>query len=161
MISVRRPNPEDLLACLNLVSSSIRELASSHYGESEIEAWINQYPRLEIFERWRQTRTMFVAFRESSLVGYGCVDIDRKEIAAVHVDPSHIRRGIGTRLIESLENFARDAGVDTLSVQASLNAVDFYASCGYRSHGPTKFHCRNGVDIDAIAMDKILDASRP
>lgn len=56
------------------------------------------------------------------------------EIVAIFVDRHHRGSGLGRRLIERLEDHARDHGIKALCVHSNenANAVGFYRSLGYR-----------------------------
>jgi GNAT superfamily N-acetyltransferase len=80
----------------------------------------------------------------------------RDEIRAVYVDPSHARRGIGRRLLVALETDGLTHGETTLRLDASLNAVAFYASQGYREHEHAIHALRAGGKLQCVRMVKIL-----
>lgn len=145
--------------CLALIRQSIIELASSRYSPTQIQAWVDQYPSPEIFGSWRNRRVMLVAREQNTLVGFGQIEIERQEIVGFHVAPSQIRQGIGSELVAVLETIGFEAGIREMVVQASLNAVAFYQSCGYTVLREIEFKFRNGVKSDAQYMLKQLVAN--
>jgi len=156
--TIRRPSADELAECIECIEASIRQLASSHYDEAQLDAWIQQYPERPVFERWRREREMIVAVADGHVVGFGMAQLDRGEIEGVHVLPGRTRSGLGARILSTMESAGRSQSLEILEVKVSLNAIDFYESCGYREEGPTKFTCQNGVQLDAVAMKKRLSA---
>lgn len=142
--------------CLELIKHSVAELAANHYSPEQIDAWINQYPSSEVFASWRQRRKMLVAREGDTIVGFGQIQFDRNEIVGVHVLPSRIRRSIGSRLVSLLEQAATEIGIVEVVIQASLNAVAFYESCGYIPVKKIEFAFSNGVKAEALFMKKRL-----
>lgn len=65
----------------------------------------------------------------------GCTSEGRSdavgEVRAVYVHPAFARQGVGSALYADLERWARERGVDSLGLWASLNAVGFYERQGF------------------------------
>ena len=155
-ITIADMTDDESAQCLELIKTSIVELASECYSREQLEAWIDQYPNPTIFLTWRNRRKMLVARQDENLVGFGQLAYDLKEIVAVHVMPQMIRSGIGSRIVSALEDEARNSEIEELIVEASLNAVPFYKACGYQAVKEMVFHCNNGVSVDALFMRKDL-----
>ena len=79
------------------------------------------------------------------LVGFAAVSIARREVRAVYVDPSAAGAGVGARLLQRVERFARALAVPTLHLAATLNAVGFYERHGWTldevSIHPSMYRC--------------------
>ncbi len=66
------------------------------------------------------------------------VDRDVAELFRVAVDPDHQREGHGSRLLEALEDAARDRGVERVvltTARRQSSALAFYPQCGYERTG--------------------------
>ncbi len=147
---------EELGECLQLIKRSVAQLAGSSYTREQVEAWLDHYPDSAEFAKWGRFRTTLVARDEGRLVGFGQVDLGRREIEGIHVDPDRARDGIGRRLLAEMEDVVVAAGLRDVQVQASLNAEGFYAACGYATVEQISFRCRNGVLLNALLMQKSL-----
>ena len=147
---------EELGECLALIKRSVVALAGTCYTGEEIEAWLDHYPDCAEFAKWGRFRTTFVARDEGRLVGFGQVDLGRREIEGIHVDPDRAGGGIGRRFLTEMEDVVRGAGLKNVQVQASLNAEGFYGACGYAVVERISFRCRNGVSLNALLMQKAL-----
>ena len=155
-VLIERARIEELGECLRLIRRSVAELAGSSYTREEVDAWLDHYPDSAEFAKWGRFRTTIVARDEGRLVGFGQVDLGRREIEGIHVDPDRARDGIGRRLLVEMEDVVVAAGLKDIQVQASLNAEGFYAACGYATVEQVSFRCRNGVLLNALLMQKSL-----
>jgi putative acetyltransferase len=80
-------------------------------------------------------------------------EIGRIRKLAVH--PATARRGLGRYMVEDAEQRARDAGCKRFIVRASINAVPFYESLGYRVTELGTMKAGGGVDIPMAMMRKV------
>ena len=53
------------------------------------------------------------------------------QIKGLFVDSKHISKGIGSRIMEYLEERAVEEGAEMLTVLSSMNAINFYTKCGF------------------------------
>ena len=110
---------------------------------------------------------MFVAETDGEIAGFGQVNLDGEasetpregggtvvgEVTAVYVHPDHVRRGVGSALLDRLEAHARDEGLDALSLTASLNAVPFYERAGYEPAEEVTHATTDEVDLTCVRME--------
>jgi GNAT superfamily N-acetyltransferase len=72
------------------------------------------------------------------------------ELGALYIHPNAIRLGIGRQIMTLLLNEARrrhamHTGVTSIRLDASVNGLPFYESCGFKRDGPTKTHFFGGT----------------
>lgn len=108
------------------------------------------------FDEVIRTMKFIVAEDDDDIIGCGFLDLETARIEAIFVRPDRVRRGTGTKLLMSLEQTARDAGLKSLHLTATLNAVEFYKSAGYTPRGKAKFRHPNGFELDGVSMEKRL-----
>lgn len=136
--------------------SAIRELEQVSFA---LDAW----PLIEMIgvlslpsiERWK-------AVADGELIGFIAADIRRRQgiawIAMIAVHPDHRGRGIGARLMQTVEKRV-DMPRMRLSVRAgNTTALGLYASRGYEQVDVWPRYYVGGED--AIVMEKVLDGSR-
>lgn len=152
---IRRAREEDCQSILRIHLRAIREIARSHYTSEEIEAWAS--PRKpEHYLEAIQTKEFHVAEEDGVVIGFGTLNQEEGEIEAVYVNPEAVRRGVGKAILQELEERAKNLGLKSLRMNASLNAVPFYESAGYEAQKETKHRLASGVEIGCILMTKEL-----
>jgi GNAT superfamily N-acetyltransferase len=52
------------------------------------------------------------------------------------VDENFKRKGVGTKIVKELENYALSKGMVSMILNARENAISFYLSLGYQEVGP-------------------------
>ena len=155
MFTVRRAREEDAEGVWRVHTRAIRGIANSHYTPEEVEAWAS--PRKpEHYAEAIRNKEFYVAEEEGAVIGFGTLNPEENEIEAVYVSPQVVRRGVGSAILVRLEERARDLGLKTLKMDASLNAVPFYRSAGYESQKGMKHRLSSGVEIGCELMTKEL-----
>ncbi len=86
-----------------------------------------------------------------------CVDTRTAQIRFMAVAESCRRQGLGRRLLESLEDAARDSGCSEIILQARESSIRFYENAGYRL--VAKSH-RLFNRIQHFKMRKVLSGSQ-
>lgn len=99
------------------------------------------------------------------IVGFGDVRFESPEylqesadggVRAVYVDPDHAGEGVGSALLERLEETAHDRGLDSLGLHASVNARGFYEERSYDPVSEITFEFGGEVEGPAVEMRKEL-----
>ncbi|WP_159077162.1 GNAT family N-acetyltransferase [Halococcoides cellulosivorans] len=128
--AARADDAADLLVCKR---DAILAINHDAYDADQLAAWAPDGRDLGAFETALDgdEYEVRVAERAGAIVGYAVLNRASGTIDAVFVDPDHARSGVGRQLVGVLETTASVAGLDTLSVAASLNARAFYADLGY------------------------------
>lgn len=142
---VRPIGPDDLANVRSLHATSIRRLAAQSFTEEEIEAFTAHVYSLGYTEALSdaiQRQQLLGAWFGGELIGTagwsaGDGNFSAARIRWVYVRPLFTGMGLGTRLVEAAEAGAQRAGFRSLSVEATLNSVEFFAGLGYEtsSHG--------------------------
>jgi putative acetyltransferase len=154
-IICRKATTADQETIWEVRTESIRGLCQSHYGEKVTEAWANA-PVPDDFAEVICGRDFLVAEYEGIVIGFGFINRRTAELEAIFVKPHFARRGVGTAILTSLEAIARSAGLRSLTLSASLNAVSFYETAGYRTIRETTWFHPAGFSLPCVAMTKDL-----
>jgi N-acetylglutamate synthase-like GNAT family acetyltransferase len=138
MTTIRRARPEDSDSLWQVHTRAIRELCGDSYSEEEIQSWL----RVLKSSRYRESiaNTVFlVAENDDRVVGFGNLDQKNGRVEAVYVCPECARRGVGKKILDTLEATARESGLRSLQLWSTVNAIPFYQSAGFRLQ-PQKRH---------------------
>lgn len=122
--------PDDLPRLADIFRASIQDLAADDYSETQIEAWSAAVEDESAFGRSLARQLTLVATIEGVPVGFASLK-DGKRLDMLYVDPLATGQGIGAMLLDALEKLARGRGAQSIAVDASDNAQDFFRKHGY------------------------------
>lgn len=134
MVTVRRYEDGDGPAVRRLNQHALREEGTDPEdipGTEDLET---------VRESYLETGGEFlVAEADGSIVGMGGLRVDGSigELFRMRVHPDYQHQGLGTRLLDGLEQAARERGVDELRAETARRqtaAISFYPACGYEHH---------------------------
>jgi len=157
MFIIREADVNDCEAICRVHNAAIREIAKSHYPPQEIEAWARPRKPQEYIEAIKH-KEFYVAEENGVVLGFGTLNQEQSEVEAVYTNPEFVRRGIGSAILRKLEERAKELSLSSLKLDASLNAVAFYESAGYKSQNKTKHRLSSGVEIGCVLMIKDLSS---
>ena len=155
LIETRRATRADAEGIFRVHRTAIRDVASTHYTPEQIEAWAGRLSPASYGEPI-ENKILFVAVDAGQICGFSQLDPENSVVEAVYVLPSHLRRGLGGRLLSALESIARASGLTQLTLDASLNSVPFYERASYRRVCSTDHELKPGVSIPCMVMRKEL-----
>ncbi|MFB2976486.1 GNAT family N-acetyltransferase [Microseira sp. BLCC-F43] len=148
---IRLSKPEDSKKIIELQTSSLRTLSAS-YNSTQIESLV----RSQASVRFAQEEIEVVAEHKNDIVGFASLLVQSSQIAGVYVDPDFVRQGIGTQLLETVEQIAIDKGNKVTHVISALDTVNFYQSVGYKINRESGFYSEGKFWIPCIILEKEL-----
>lgn len=151
---IRRYLPTDAAAISRVFHESVHGLAKADYKADQLFAWSPRPRDARWYEARVKSREVWVAARAGDLVGFAELESDG-HVDMVYVAPKAARQGVATALYETLEAYARDAGLTRLFVETSETALPFFARMGF-GHAQRRDFLRDGVAIHNYAMEKRL-----
>ena len=125
-----------------------------HYPEATLCAWVDGAPS----DAWAAIveRGFYLALDNDCPVGTGMLTVESGQVDAIFVQPSHMGRGIGRRMLEYLEALARESGLVDLRLDATLNAAPFYREHGWVGDSVSTYRSPRGLELACIPMTKRL-----
>jgi len=124
---IREANTSDTEAITELAIRS-----KGHWGYSK-EQMATFRSELTLTPSMLESRTVFVGENDAGLVGYYSLIVNNEEkleLEHLFVEPSSLRRGIGTRLYEHAKLVSGEKGYDSMVIQCDPNALGFYLKLG-------------------------------
>ncbi|MCP2071813.1 UNVERIFIED_ORG: GNAT superfamily N-acetyltransferase [Pseudomonas lini] len=128
--------------------AALRESNAQDYSPDIIKRVQQSFSPSAILSLLTQ-RQVYVASIDGHLVATG--SLDRNTVRSLFVDPAHQGKGIGSRLMATIESMAAQSGVKLLRVPSSITAEGFYLALGFLKIRD-EFH---GVER-TIIMEKVL-----
>jgi putative acetyltransferase len=155
MFTIRKAKQEDRESIWRVHVKAVRETCVSHYSQEVIRIWAGRL-QPDKYEEALRRNEFFVAVEDGAVIGFGELDQAGGEIQGLYVSPDVASRGVGRKLLWTLEERARVFGLKSLHLTSSLNAVSFYERAGYRSLGEMTKTLGPGVERASVSMCKEL-----
>jgi putative acetyltransferase len=155
MFTIRKAKQEDKEPIWRVHVKAIRETCVSHYSQEVIRIWAERLQPEKYADAIRRNE-FFVAEEDGAVVGFGELDQAGGEIQGLYVSPDVASRGVGKKLLHTLEERARAFGLESLYLTSSLNAVGFYERAGFKSLGEMVKTLSPGVERASVRMFKEL-----
>lgn len=151
---IRPYNESDLDKLVDLFRDSVRNIASRDYSPEQVEAWAPDDLDPVAFAGRLSRNTSYVAEIDGKLVGFGELE-PLGHVAMLYVHSAYQRRGVAARLLERLEETARERNLDALTTEASITARPFFERHGFRVVAPQTV-IAGGVRFANFHMEKAL-----
>jgi GNAT superfamily N-acetyltransferase len=164
-MTIRSYEETDAVAVGRLIARTYRTYNLSHAAADEQDRLLGPFryalsddpEHQEAIRRIIRSPMLYVAEEHEEIIGVlrGRTNV----LASLFVRGDRHRQGIGTRLVERFEQDSRDQGVVWIRVAATLFAVPFYRSLGYkRTTGVRAGRSFEGTDFSYQPMKKHLEA---
>jgi putative acetyltransferase len=121
---------EDTPVLAAILAASIEQLTGDDYGEAQQEAWASIADDEEQFGRRLASGLTLIATLQNSPVGFASLK-GPDHIDMLYVHPGAVGQGVGSMLSDALEKLAGARGAKAVTVDASDNALEFFAKRGY------------------------------
>jgi GNAT superfamily N-acetyltransferase len=155
MITIRRANQEDRQSIWYVHTKAIKKVCKTDYTEKELLTWLGLLTPSR-YKKAIENKAVFVADNGDAILGFGQLDQHNGRIENLFVSPDYIGQGIGKKILQTLENEARDSGSNVLRLTSTLNAVPFYETAGYKSQRQSKYLLPFGM-VACVYMAKKLN----
>lgn len=132
---IRRFLPEDAKEVSDLIVKTLKEVNIKDYSREYIENTTKRLQPKDILERSTWTH-FYVVCDEKQIVGCGAIgpywDYEKESsLFTLFVHPKYQRKGIGRKIIETLEQDEYFLNSVRIEVPASITATPFYLKMGY------------------------------
>jgi len=161
MLEIRALSVDEMSNARYVVASSFARDASEHYSRPQIDAFV-EYVRSPQYSDLLVGNRSYGAFIDAEMVGVAAWTITETEsptarLLAVFVLPLFSGNGIGTRLVEYLEEEARATGYRAQETSALFGARGFFEHLGYHETGEASWSLPSGRTIPVAMMRKAGD----
>ena len=152
MVQIRRFQKEDAAPVSALIAETLRTVNIRDYSPEYIERLIGELTPEQIIRRAEATH-FYVVCDGEQIVGSGAIGPywgreDESSLFTVFVLPSCQGRGLGRRIIQTLEGDVYFLRAKRIEVPASITGAEFYKKMGYTY--------KNGIrEIDEEALCRL------
>lgn len=135
-ITIRPFREADAAAVAGVIEKTLLVSNSRDYPPEEIQAQIESHSRQVMLERSRWSH-MYVACDGEEIVGCGAVapfwgSLEESILLSIFILPEYQGRGIGRRIVQTLEKDEFFLRARRVEIPASITGVQFYLKLGYR-----------------------------
>lgn len=131
---------------------SAKALCIRNYEKSKVLDWVGKPWAERFVESANKGNDQFVKISNGKVVAFAELNTERFMLISIFVLSNYAGKGIGQEMLEFLISKAKEAGIQYLKLDASLNAVNFYLRNGFKECGVSKFTTQNGVVLDSVQM---------
>lgn len=151
-MEIREYRESDAEEVAEVLRRSIREVAAEDYSEEEVAVWSDTDA-----DDWdlEEEEERYVAVEEGNIVGFSGYSREDKDLTATYVHPDWTGKGIGSRLLDKVEEEARKDGLDRLTCKSTVTARDFYERNGWEVVEKTVQEIED-QELDVCKMEKEL-----
>lgn len=154
MFEIRRAKPSDAQTAFDIRLQAIRHQCIGAYTTEQMLARTKESAEdgySDLMEKH-----FYLGCIQGDPVATGMLDLESSEIGAIFVLPAFMQHGIGVRILNHLECFARGLGLKEVKLDATLNAADFYRRYGFVGDEPAIYHSPSGLQLACVPMVKGL-----
>ena len=130
--------PADLESIVSLFTQTVHLVSSSYYSPEEVEAWAPSQPDMASWGCFFDERYTLVMDSVAGITGFGCLSVEGDIVDMLFTHHARQSEGIGSAILEALENEAIRRGSDEIKLTASATAWAFYQKRGYQYHHSEK-----------------------
>lgn len=159
-MQVREATPEDAEAVRRVADVTWHDAHDDIVGAEAVELFLGKYyDPADLRERYGSDGgTTFVAVVDGTVVGYasGIPEDDAYTLGSIYVHPDHQGAGVGSALLDRVEDAGAAAGYETLQLvvmAANDDSISFYESRGFER---TDDHYDELLDVDGYVYEKPL-----
>ena len=139
---------------VNIHKECVYKINSQVYSSNQIHEWLSTISIENIKSQLDNTSWVFIE-EQKDIVGFAQFSIDDREIYQIQILPQKQNRGFGKKLYQHIEKAFLKNNANEISLFATLNAVPFYKSLGFRVVKNIMFKLST-TSLKMIEMKKML-----
>lgn len=153
-MKIRKFQRGDEEAISKLHNETVREINGKDYSKEQIESWSPILTKFDKMIEMLENNITYVALLDTQIVGFGELS-EKGEMKRLYTHKNHQGKGVGSALLEILEEEAKKMGMKEINLESSITAKTFYEAKGYRCIGEKTMDFQ-GVKHQDWAMVKKL-----
>ena len=135
----------------DLVHSTIEKIYPKYYPRKAVDFFHNHHSRENMLKNLPNEYTEII-IENNKIIGTGSAN--NNDIGRFFILPDYQNKGYGKLLFKKLEKEILDKNYKTITLAASLGAVFFYVSCGFKFHEYKIIPVENGENLCYLEMIK-------
>lgn len=156
-LSIRTATAADIAALAQLFTHTVETIGPQFYSPEQVQAWAKTPADSEKFQRFILEVTTFVAVLEGQIVGFAGV-AETGYLATLYTHSDYQRRGIGSRLLEAVLEYAQAHQIGRLYTEASEFSKPLFEKFGFAVYEIEQVN-RDGVWFNRSLMQRWLSGN--
>jgi ribosomal protein S18 acetylase RimI-like enzyme len=150
MVEINKASKENIPEIVKIHKSCVLETNSKIYPKEVITEWLEQITDKNVIEQFTNT-DWYVIKLNNQIIGFSQISFPEKELYQINIPPLFQNQGFGKRLYSFVEELFKSRGVGQIGLNATLNAVKFYESLGFKKVKNISFK----LDKESVEMVKM------
>ncbi|MBL7970083.1 MAG: GNAT family N-acetyltransferase [Prolixibacteraceae bacterium] len=154
--SFRRAVPDDIAALKNLYHATVLTINRRDYSKTEVADWASCGDDLC---RWKELiETLYFIVAESprsQIVGFSSIN-QQGHLHSMFVHKDFQGKGIATMLLDEIERYAKESGIEKITSDVSITARPFFERRNYSVEAQQKRRA-NQLYLTNFLMTKTID----
>jgi GNAT superfamily N-acetyltransferase len=151
-MNIQKADYEDSQEMSRLIRRTLETVNSLEYTPAQLSILIQAHSPEWIREQIKQF-SVFCIKEDRKLAG--TILLEGELARMLYVRNDRLRKGIGTKLMDFIENYARQENRTKIKVYVTVSASEFYKRLGYKSGSFEDFDI-NGTTFRYLEMEKLL-----
>ena len=157
-LDIRAARSQDVPGMITVKHAAVFQIGAENYPPELLERWsghLDQAHIKRLKDRVAEDTMQFcVAVLDKVVMGYGALDLESGEIGGPFTRPDHGREGIGSLILQRLEDDAAQAGLQEVIAESPPNVSLFFTKHGFTSMGPSSIALVDGGSLKSIRVKK-------
>lgn len=153
-MDIRLAQASDLPELANIYHQTVMAIAPQKYTPQQVEAWASHAADADQFRQFILAVTTYVAVDETGILGFAGISPDGY-VASVYVRGDRIHQGIGSTLMEVIQDHATRQGIERLHAAASEFSLGLFRKFGFQVYA-TEIAERQGVPFERYLVERLL-----
>ncbi|MBI2559129.1 GNAT family N-acetyltransferase [Candidatus Woesearchaeota archaeon] len=161
-MNIRKAKLADAQTISKIMCDTIKYSNSKDYTPNQIKVWLNTNNVAKVKERIKNPdKVTFIILDDNKIVGTSTLNLKERELGSLYVKHRVHSKGIGTKLLEFVENFAEKKKFEKLMLGSTLTSLGFYKNRGYKIINKKHNVVIDGIKIPTIVMSKKIIQNMP
>lgn len=152
MIEINKASKEDIPEIIKVHQACVLKTNAKVYRKEVISEWLNQISVENVTSQFANTDWYIIKSGEK-VIGFAQISLSEKELYQINILPKFQNRGFGKHFYYNfVEELFKSHGISQIGLNATLNAVKFYESLGFKKVKNISFK----LDKESVEMAEMI-----
>ena len=151
-MTIRMAQESDIPELAQLYQETVLAIAPHYYSDEQTHSWASFATDNVRFREFILSGTTFLATDETGILGFAGI-ADDGHITSVYVRRDRIHQGIGSTLMQTLLDYAKNHRIERLYAEASEFSLGLFKKYGFH-HYDTEIVERQGVEFKRYLVER-------